>query len=93
MDSMSKEIGSKIRALRLSRHLTQSSLAGDCITRNMLSLIENGNAAPSLSTLSALAERLEVPVGYFFAADDEEVSQFMKMSLIGKIRVLFASAV
>ena len=46
MDRISQGIGQKIRALRLSRHMTQAQLAGDSITRNMLSLIENGNAVP-----------------------------------------------
>ena len=36
--------GERIRALRLEKKLTQSQLAGDVITRNMLSQIENGQA-------------------------------------------------
>jgi len=89
MEAISREIGRKIRTLRLSRHMTQAQLAGDSITRNMLSLIENGVAAPSLGTLVQIAQRLEVPVGYFFASDDEETSQFLKISLIGEIRALY----
>ena len=42
------KIGEKIKALRISKRMTQSELAGDQITRNMLSLIENGSALPSL---------------------------------------------
>ena len=91
MDRISQGIGQKIRALRLSRHMTQAQLAGDTITRNMLSLIENGNAVPSLSTLHDLAERLDVPVGYFFANDDAEITQFLKMRMMGNLRKLYAA--
>lgn len=82
MDEQNLRIGQKIRALRKSRGMTQSALAGDCITRNMLSLIESGNASPSLHTLMELSRRLEVPVGYFFAADEAESSQFEKLSIL-----------
>jgi len=82
-------LGEKIRTLRLNRKLTQAQLAGTSVTRNMLSLIENGNAMPSLDTLIDFAQRLEVPVGYFFTSDEEEIAQFHKMNLIYKIRSLF----
>ena len=89
MDPKYCDIGKKIRALRLSRSMTQTELCCDVITRNMLSLIENGNATPSLPTLTYLAERLKVPVGYFFASSDEEISEFTKMSRIREIRRLY----
>lgn len=59
-------IGEKIRSLRLRRGLTQKQLAGDKITRNMLSRIENGAALPSISSLLYIAERLDVSPAYFF---------------------------
>ena len=37
-------IGEKIRQLRISKLMTQADLAGDQITRNMLSRVENGAA-------------------------------------------------
>ena len=60
-------LGQKIRALRKERGLTQAALAGEEITRNMLSRIESDAALPSLPTLLYLAERLSVPAGYFFS--------------------------
>lgn len=69
--------------------MTQSALAGDCITRNMLSLIESGNASPSLHTLMQIARQLEVPVGYFFATDEAESSQFEKLSILPEIHNAF----
>ena len=63
-------LGQKIRALRKSRGMTQSELAGEEITRNMLSRIESGDALPSLSTLLYLAERFSVPAGYFLSESE-----------------------
>ena len=89
MDEQNKRIGEKIRALRLNRGLTQAALAGEAITRNMISLIENGSAAPSLSTLTELSHRLNVPVGYFFASDEKEASLFTKMGMIDEFHQLY----
>ena len=41
MDPKYGNVGEKIRDLRLSRGMTQKELAGESVTRNMLSLIEN----------------------------------------------------
>ena len=65
-------IGEKVRQIRTQKMMTQSELAGDFITRNMLSRIENGFATPSLQTLLYIAERLGVPAGYFIAEGEEE---------------------
>ncbi len=77
--------------LRLSKNITQSALAGDFITRNMLSLIENGAASPSLTTLTEIARRLDVSVGYFFADSEKETSRLSKMGLIDHLQTLYLS--
>lgn len=59
------ELGQKLRQARLELGLSQRQLCGDTITRNMLSLIENGSATPSVDTLRFLAERLGKPVSFF----------------------------
>lgn len=59
------ELGQKIRQARQDLGLSQRQLCGDEITRNMLSLIENGSARPSMDTLGYLAARLGKPVAYF----------------------------
>ncbi len=59
------ELGEKLRQTRLEAGLSQRQLCGEEITRNMLSLIENGSAKPSMKTLQYLAARLGKPVGYF----------------------------
>ncbi|MBR2896660.1 MAG: helix-turn-helix transcriptional regulator, partial [Oscillospiraceae bacterium] len=53
-------LGEKLRQLRRGLGMTQKELAGERITRNMLSQIESGTATPSMKTLQYLAERLGV---------------------------------
>lgn len=59
------ELGEKLRQARLEAGLSQRQLCGEEITRNMLSLIEHGNARPSMDTLRYLASRLGKSVSYF----------------------------
>ena len=84
------QIGEKIKALRQSKLMTQSELAGTQITRNMLSTIEHGTALPSLPTALYLAERLNVPVGYLLADGADELG-YHKMMAITNIRHAFSS--
>lgn len=65
-------IGGRIKLLRRRMNMTQKELAGDKITRNMLSSIENGSALPSLSTLVYIAKKLNVPCACLL---DDAVSQ------------------
>lgn len=60
MDSV--ELGQRIKSARLAKKMTQSDVAGNFITRNMLSLIENGSATPSVKTLQYLSHVLDIPV-------------------------------
>lgn len=59
------ELGEKIRCARQEAGLSQRQLCGSEITRNMLSLIENGSAKPSMKTLQYLAARLGKNVSFF----------------------------
>ena len=59
------ELGEKLRQARMEAGLSQKQLCGAEITRNMLSLIENGSAKPSMKTLQYLAGRLGKSVSYF----------------------------
>lgn len=58
-------MGEKIKQARLEAGLSQRQLCGDTITRNMLSLIENGVSRPSMDTLKFLAARLGKSVSFF----------------------------
>jgi transcriptional regulator with XRE-family HTH domain len=64
-------LGEKIRSARQSRGITQSQLAGDRLTRNMISRIETGTANPSLDTIKYLAKNLSLPVSYLLSEDND----------------------
>lgn len=66
------ELGQRIRSARLEAGLSQRQLCGSEITRNMLSLIENGAAKPSMTTLRYLARQLNKPLSFFLEEDAPE---------------------
>lgn len=63
-------LGEKIKKIRKDKKLTQKDIAGEKMTRNMISQIENGIASPSLSALKFIADKLEVPPAYLISDDD-----------------------
>ena len=71
-------LGQKLRELRLAQKLTQKELAGDFITRNMLSQIENDSATPSIKTIEYLAEKLKKPVSYFMDKEEKSHSHMIE---------------
>ncbi len=91
MNNHDNGIGEKVREIRLKCGMTQRELAGDKITRNMLSLIESGNASPSVSTLIYISERLKTPIGFFFTESDSDIGNFIKMSVIEELKSCFRS--
>lgn len=64
-------LGEKVKHARKSLKLTQSELAGDKITRNMLSAIESDKANPSIDTIKYIADTLKLPLPYFFSNDND----------------------
>lgn len=65
------EFGRRLKKARIARRMTQSELAGDKVTRNMISRIENGVSVPSVGTLEFLAERLDVPMSMLIPQDGD----------------------
>ncbi|MGM0898798.1 MAG: helix-turn-helix domain-containing protein [Bacillota bacterium] len=53
-------LGERIKLLRKQQGLTLQALAGDELSKGMLSLIENNKANPSMESLSYIAERLGI---------------------------------
>lgn len=90
MPEADKNLGKKIRELRIREGITQKELAGDKITRNMLSLIESGTASPSVSTLLYIAEKLKTPAGYFFSSTTDDEGRFLKLTVIENIKDSFS---
>jgi transcriptional regulator with XRE-family HTH domain len=71
-DEMKKNLslGSRLRALRKERDLTQRELASRAgVSSNAISLIERGEISPSVATLQNLAAALSVKMSYFFEED------------------------
>ena len=83
-------IGSKIKAIRNELGMTQKELSEGIVTRNMLSRIENGEALPSLSTVSSIADRLSVPVGYLID-DRDDGTKLKNERLLAMIKKEFMS--
>jgi transcriptional regulator with XRE-family HTH domain len=70
MATMVKDVGRRIRELRVSRsgtRLTQEELSERArISVSFLSMIERGERSPHLDTLSKIAGALDVPVAALF---------------------------
>ena len=82
------ELGQKLKQARLEAGLSQRQLCGEEITRNMLSLIENGTARPSMDTLRYLAQRLGKSVSYFL---EEQAVTSPNQDLMAQARMAFAA--
>ena len=62
-------MGQRIKAARQAAGLSQRELAGEDLTRNMLSSLEHDTANPSVATLRLLSQRLGKPISYFLGED------------------------
>lgn len=58
------ELGKRIHKLRLERGMTLVDLAGNQMTKGMLSMIENGRANPSMESLKFIARQLNCDPHY-----------------------------
>lgn len=78
-------IGLRIRHLRKQQKLTLEALAGEKLTKGMLSLIENGKAQPSMESLSYIAQQLGVESSELM----EDVSQSTKRDILKQVEKLY----
>ena len=78
-------IGLRIRHLRKQQKLTLETLAGEKLTKGMLSLIENGKAQPSMESLSYIAQQLGVESSELM----EDVSQTERRNILEKSEKLY----
>ena len=67
-----KELGRRIKEIRLAKKMTQSEVVGNYITRNMLSQIESGLATPSMRTLEYIAYALDVSLSTLLLDEDND---------------------
>lgn len=69
-------MGQRILRARQEAGMSQRELAGEEITRNMLSALEHDTANPSVATLKYLSEKLCKPMGYFLGEDTPQVQGY-----------------
>ena len=73
-----RRLGEAIRLLRRRAGLTIGALAEKAqLSQAMVSLLERGRATPSLRTLRLLGLALDVPVSYFFEAQEESAQRYV----------------
>ena len=72
-------LGERIKKLRKDNKMTLAELAGDRLSKGMLSLIENGKAQPSMESLRYIAERVGV-----------EISELLDDGNVEELRTLLA---
>lgn len=65
-------IGTKIKELRKERKMTLAQVAGDRLSKGMLSLIENGKAQPSMESLQHIANQLDIGVSELLQGKEDE---------------------
>lgn len=71
-------LGEKIKQLRKERKMTLAEVAGDKLSKGMLSLIENGKAQPSMESLQHIAKQLGI-----------DVAELMQTGEVNEIRALY----
>ena len=73
-DEIIINLGKKIKNHRESKKITLKELAAKTsVTPSLLSQIENGKAAPSLTTLKSIADDFEIPIGILFETRTKNV--------------------
>jgi transcriptional regulator with XRE-family HTH domain len=62
---LQQRVGERIRHARRQRGQSLAELGNDVLSRSFLSLVERGRSRISLRALELVADRLELPLGYF----------------------------
>ena len=69
-------LGKRLKELRKQANLTQQELGKAVgVTKVSICCYENGTRTPTLDTLKDLADNLNIPLSYLFAADTFAVSE------------------
>ena len=81
-----KQIGERIRAMRTSRHISQSDLAERLeVSRSAVAMWESGSREPGLDTLEALAGVFGVSLNALLGEDPAEPSGARRVPVLGSI--------
>jgi len=72
-----QRLARRIRELRAQHGMTLQDVATSAgFSKGLLSKIENGVVSPPVATLAKLADALDVPIGEFFDAAEEDAAVF-----------------
>lgn len=70
---MIENLGERVRALRMSQHLSQTELSKRIgVTNALISAIEKGERSPSLETLIKLSRQFKVSTDYLLGIKSKE---------------------
>ncbi|MCT4563398.1 MAG: XRE family transcriptional regulator [Maledivibacter sp.] len=76
---MEKEIGKKIKELRISKDLTLKDLSEQTeLSIGYLSQLERGLTSPAISSLQSIAQVLGIHLSYFFALPKENNTRIIR---------------
>lgn len=81
LDAMAANVGKRIRMARLERGMSLADVGQEDLSRSFLSLVELGRSRISLRALAIVAERLELPVGYFLRDAQGEALEIIELQL------------
>ncbi|WP_290652582.1 XRE family transcriptional regulator, partial [Aquisalimonas sp.] len=82
------DIGTRIRSIRQQRGLKVKQLAEAAgITSSLLSQVERGLSNPSINTLRAIAQALDVPIVVFFEQHDRSDDLVVRRDARAKLRL------
>lgn len=88
-----REVGRRIRQVRRVAKITQENLSEEmCISREMLSRIENGKNACSPDHLTFLCQRFDKRADYFYFGEEYENNSKTRLEMINEIKVMLQSA-
>ncbi|WP_158582917.1 helix-turn-helix domain-containing protein [Lysinibacillus yapensis] len=82
-------LGERIKQFRKRKKMTLAEVAGDRLTKGMLSLIENGKAQPSMESLRYIAERVGVDVSDLLDDGDIEELRTLLMEIEEQYKSIF----
>ncbi len=86
-----KRLGGRIRLARRVRGLTQTDVARPNLTKSFISLLESGRTYPSVSTLVALADRLQTSLA-LLVLDHAQLPRETTLNLLALARAGAAAA-
>ena len=83
------EVGRRIKKVRIAEKITQEDLSEEmCISREMLSRIENGKNTCAPDHLMFLCQRFDKRADYFYFGDTYENNEKSRLEIINEIKEL-----